>query len=39
METILFDTDYLIDFLRGKSSSRDAILQKLLVLKIVCLQQ
>lgn len=23
--TILFDTDYLIDFLRGKSSSRDLI--------------
>ncbi len=29
METILFDTDYIIDFLRGKSSSRDAISEPL----------
>lgn len=26
MQTILFDTDYLIDFLRGKPSSRDVIM-------------
>ncbi len=29
VETILFDTDYLIDFLRGKASSRDAIVEAL----------
>jgi predicted nucleic acid-binding protein len=29
METILFDTDYLIDFLRGKSSSRNIIIEAL----------
>lgn len=29
MQTILFDTDYLIDFLRGKSSSRDLIVKAL----------
>lgn len=29
MEAILFDTDYLIDFLRGKPSSRDVIIEAL----------
>jgi len=29
MATILFDTDYLIDFLRGKPSTKDVIIQAL----------
>ncbi len=29
MKTILFDTDYLIDFLRGKPATRDIITQAL----------
>jgi predicted nucleic acid-binding protein len=29
MKTILFDTDYLIDFLRGKASIRDIIIEAL----------
>jgi predicted nucleic acid-binding protein len=29
MQTILFDTDYLIDFLRGKPSSHDLIVKAL----------
>ena len=29
METILFDTDYLIDFLRGKPSAREPIIRAL----------
>ena len=30
MRTILFDTDYLIDFLRGKPSIKDAVVEALI---------